>query len=52
MDKERIAKELAGIVGADGLVTDPGELRVYETDGLTVFKAMPRAGPFRSRQGF
>src|SRR6266545_47653 len=41
MDKERIAKELAGIVGADGLVTDPGELRVYETDGLTVFKAMP-----------
>jgi glycolate oxidase len=39
--KERIAKELLGIVGEDGLVVDPGELRVYETDGLTVFKAMP-----------
>ncbi|MGH7473165.1 MAG: FAD-linked oxidase C-terminal domain-containing protein [Candidatus Methylomirabilales bacterium] len=41
MEKERIAKELAGIVGADGVVVDPGDLRVYETDGLTVFKAMP-----------
>ncbi|HET6777234.1 MAG TPA: FAD-binding protein, partial [Actinomycetota bacterium] len=41
MDRERIARELVGIVGADGVVTDPGELRVYETDGLTVFKAMP-----------
>jgi len=39
--KERIAKELLGIVGEDGVVVDPGELRVYETDGLTVFKAMP-----------
>ncbi len=41
MDKARIAKEFAGIVGADGVVVDPGELRVYETDGLTIFKAMP-----------
>jgi len=41
MDKERIAKELVRIVGTDGIVVDPGELRVYETDGLTVFKAMP-----------
>jgi len=41
MDKERIAKALIGIVGSDGVVTDPGELQVYETDGLTVFKAMP-----------
>jgi glycolate oxidase len=40
-DKERIAKELAGILGPDGVVVEPGELRVYETDGLTVFKAMP-----------
>ncbi len=39
--KERIAKELARIVGEDGVVVDAGELRVYETDGLTVFKAMP-----------
>ncbi len=41
MEKERIGRELARIVGTDGLVIDPGELRVYETDGLTVFKAMP-----------
>ncbi len=41
MDKARIAEELTGIVGPDGVVVDPGELRVYETDGLTVFKAMP-----------
>jgi glycolate oxidase len=40
-DKERIARELTAIVGADGVVVEPGELRVYETDGLTVFKAMP-----------
>ncbi len=39
--KERIAKEFARIVGEDGVVVDAGELRVYETDGLTVFKAMP-----------
>jgi glycolate oxidase len=41
MDRERIAKELARIAGADGVVTDPGELQVYEADGLTVFKATP-----------
>ncbi|MFN3477591.1 MAG: FAD-binding oxidoreductase, partial [Candidatus Methylomirabilales bacterium] len=41
MEKERIIKELFGIVGRDGLVTDPEELVVYETDGLTVFKALP-----------
>src|SRR6266545_2346434 len=41
MDKERITRELTGIVGNEGIVVDPGELRVYETDGLTVFKAMP-----------
>ena len=41
MDRERIAKELARIVGADGVVTDRGELQVYEADGLTVFKATP-----------
>jgi len=40
-DKERIARELTAIVGTDGCVVEPGELRVYETDGLTVFKAMP-----------
>jgi glycolate oxidase len=32
---------LIGIVGSDGVVTDPGDLQVYETDGLTIFKARP-----------
>ena len=40
-NKEQIARELAKIVGEDGVVIDPDELRVYETDGLTVFKAKP-----------
>jgi glycolate oxidase len=39
--KNALRRELERIVGADGVVTDPGELRVYEADGLTVFKAMP-----------
>ncbi|MCH7570965.1 MAG: FAD-binding protein [Deltaproteobacteria bacterium] len=39
--KDQIARELAKIVGEDGVVIDPDELRVYETDGLTVFKAKP-----------
>lgn len=40
-DKERIAKDLVAVVGTDGVVVDPDELRVYETDGLTIFKARP-----------
>ncbi|MDP6558963.1 MAG: FAD-linked oxidase C-terminal domain-containing protein [Candidatus Binatia bacterium] len=40
-NKERIARELAEIVGADGIVIDADELKVYEADGLTVFKAKP-----------
>ena len=38
---DRIAKQLLAVVGKDGVVVDPDELRVYETDGLTVFKARP-----------
>lgn len=40
-DKERISRDLAAVVGTDGVVVDPDELRVYETDGLTIFKARP-----------
>ena len=40
-DKARIAKDLVAIIGTDGVIVDSDELRVYETDGLTVFKAMP-----------
>ena len=40
-DKERIAKDLVAVVGTDGVVVDADELTVYETDGLTIFKARP-----------
>ena len=40
-DKDRIVKELAGIVDEGGLIVEPEDLTVYETDGLTVFKATP-----------
>ena len=40
-DKPRIIRELQKIVGPEGVVGEQEELRVYETDGLTVFKAMP-----------
>jgi len=42
-DKERIVKDLATVVGTDGVVVDPDELRIYETDGLThlLFKVNP-----------
>ncbi len=40
-DLDRLTKELLAVVGKDGIVVDPDELRVYETDGLTVFKARP-----------
>ncbi len=52
-DKERIVKDLATVVGTDGVVVDPDELRVYETDGLTIrqgltwsfFRALQRKSP-------
>ena len=40
-DKARIIRELERIVGPNGVVHEEDELRVYETDGLTIFKAMP-----------
>lgn len=41
MDRERIAKALFKIIGPDGVIADPDELKVYETDGLTIYKALP-----------
>jgi glycolate oxidase subunit GlcD len=41
MKKRRLIRELARIVGKDGVIADPVERRVYETDGLTVFQAVP-----------
>jgi glycolate oxidase len=39
----RIFQELRAIVGERGLITSPEELRTYECDGLTAFRAVPRA---------
>jgi glycolate oxidase subunit GlcD len=38
-----LAEELRAIVGDGGLITDPGALLVYESDGLTAYRARPRA---------
>jgi len=39
----RIFDELRAIVGARGLITSTEELHTYECDGLTNFRALPRA---------
>lgn len=42
MDKPRIIKELAAIVGREWVISDPDELTVYECDGMTFLeKARP-----------
>ncbi len=41
-DQETI-RELRAIVGDQALLTAPEDLRVYECDGLTAFRAIPRA---------
>jgi glycolate oxidase len=41
MDRARLIQEMTRVVGAAYVVSDPSELRVYETDGLTIFKATP-----------
>ncbi|HEX6938627.1 MAG TPA: FAD-linked oxidase C-terminal domain-containing protein [Longimicrobiales bacterium] len=38
-----LAAALRRVVGDDGLVTDPGALLVYESDGLTAYRVTPRA---------
>jgi glycolate oxidase subunit GlcD len=39
----RLAAALRRAVGADAVITDPGALIVYESDGLTAHRATPRA---------
>lgn len=39
--KAQLAAALMAIVGQDGVITEEDELRVYECDGLTIFKALP-----------
>jgi len=41
MVKEALVQELREIVGVKGVISDPNELVVYETDGLSVFKHTP-----------
>lgn len=37
----RLVTELAAVVGADGVLSDRNELRVYESDGLPVARGLP-----------
>ncbi|MGQ9518779.1 MAG: FAD-binding oxidoreductase [Candidatus Fervidibacter sp.] len=41
MVRENLVQELRAIVGSKGVISDPNELVVYETDGLSVFKHTP-----------
>ena len=38
--KRELRRELEAIVGAPGVLSDPDELLVYESDGLTLFRAL------------
>jgi glycolate oxidase subunit GlcD len=38
-----VAASLRAVLGDDGLITDPGSLYVYESDGLTAYRVLPRA---------
>ncbi len=38
--KSALRRELQAIVGAGGVLSDPEELLVYESDGLTLFRAL------------
>jgi glycolate oxidase subunit GlcD len=38
-----ILRDLRGLVGAEHVITDPGRLMVYESDGLTAYRWRPRA---------
>ena len=39
----KILEELRSVVGREGLITAPEELRTYECDGLTAYRAVPGA---------
>src|SRR5262245_38791036 len=38
--KQALRRELEAIVGRGGVLSDPDELLVYESDGLTLFRAL------------
>jgi glycolate oxidase subunit GlcD len=41
--KRELLAEMRAILGAEGVVTDPGSLLVYESDGLTAYRTTPAA---------
>ena len=43
MDREDLLPALARLIPADRLLTRPGALAAYESDGLTAYRARPRA---------
>ena len=46
LDRARLRSALQAIVGPDGVLTEPDELMVYESDGLTIFRATADAVAF------
>jgi FAD/FMN-containing dehydrogenase len=51
-DTRRLRRAFEAIVGPGAALTDPDELLVYESDGLTIFRATADAIVFpRSRRG-
>jgi len=38
--KKTLRREMEGLLGPDSVLTDPEELLVYESDGLTLFRAL------------
>ncbi|MDX1567857.1 MAG: FAD-linked oxidase C-terminal domain-containing protein [Longimicrobiales bacterium] len=43
---EALRVQIEDVVGGDGLITDPERLIVYESDGLTAYRFLPRAAVF------
>src|SRR5581483_8498259 len=43
MDRTALLSDLAGLLPAERLITDPAELFVYEADGFTIAHARPAA---------
>ena len=39
--KDKIALDLRGIINSKNVLSDPNELRPFETDGLTAYRQMP-----------
>jgi glycolate oxidase len=50
-DTRRLRAQLEAIVGPGAVVTDPSELLVYESDGLTIFRASADAIVFPTTTG-